>query len=127
MADEGSVRVDVYIWSIRLVKTRSMATAACRGGHVRVNDERVKPAAVVRPGDRIRVRLDGRERVVEVRQILRKRVGPPAAALAYTDHSPPPPPREALVPVARRDRGAGRPTKRDRRELDRLRRDLEQG
>ncbi|WP_033323292.1 RNA-binding S4 domain-containing protein [Actinomadura atramentaria] len=117
----GSVRVDAWIWSVRLVKTRSAATAACRGGHVRVNDERVKPATPVRVGDEVRVRLEGRERVVVVRRILRKRVSAPLAQESYTDNSPPPPPREALIPVARRDRGAGRPTKRDRRELDRLR------
>ncbi|MFB4315303.1 RNA-binding S4 domain-containing protein [Actinomadura sp. 21ATH] len=123
MAGEGeSVRVDLWIWSVRLVKTRSMATDACRGGHVRVNDVRVKPAATVRPGDEVRVRLDGRERIVVVQKIVRKRVGAPAAAECLIDKSPPPPPREALMPVARRERGAGRPTKRDRRELDRLRR-----
>ncbi|POM25810.1 Heat shock protein 15 [Actinomadura rubteroloni] len=121
MADEGSVRVDAWIWSVRLVKTRSLATSACRGGHVRVNGDRVKPAAQLRTGDEVRVRLEGRERVVIVRQLLRKRVSPAAAQESYTDQSPPPPPREALVPVARRDRGTGRPTKRDRRELDRLR------
>ncbi|MBA9003506.1 MULTISPECIES: RNA-binding S4 domain-containing protein [Thermomonospora] len=122
MADEqDSVRVDVWLWSVRLVKTRSMATAACRGGHVKVNDVRVKPATVVRPGDEVRLRLDGRERIVVVQRIIRKRVGAPVAAECLIDKSPPPPPREAMLPVARRDRGAGRPTKRERRELERLR------
>jgi ribosome-associated heat shock protein Hsp15 len=119
-ADQETVRVDVWIWSVRLVKTRSLATAACRAGHVRVNDERVKPAAAVRPGDQVRVRLAGRERIVVVRRVVRKRVGAPVAVECYTDHSPPPPPREALLPIARRQRGAGRPTKRDRREIERL-------
>lgn len=119
-ANQETVRVDVWIWSVRLVKTRSLATAACRAGHVRVNDERVKPAAAVKPGDEVRVRLAGRERVVIVRRVVRKRVGAPVAVECYTDHSPPPPPREALLPIARRQRGAGRPTKRDRREIERL-------
>jgi ribosome-associated heat shock protein Hsp15 len=118
--DEGSVRVDVWIWSVRLLKTRSMATAACRAGHVRVNDQRVKPAAAVRVGDEVRLRHDGRERVVVVRKIVGKRVGAAVAEECLTDNSPPPPPRQ-LLPVARRERGAGRPTKRERRELDRLR------
>jgi ribosome-associated heat shock protein Hsp15 len=118
----GSVRVDVWLWSVRLVKTRSMATNACRAGHVRVNDVRVKPASVVRPGDEVRMRLDGRERIVVVQKIIKKRVGAPIAQECLIDKSPPPPPREALIPIARRDRGAGRPTKRDRRELERLRR-----
>jgi ribosome-associated heat shock protein Hsp15 len=123
MAEEGTVRVDVWLWSVRLVKTRSMATDACRAGHVRVNDAKVKPATVVRPGDEVRLRLDGRERLVVVQRIVRKRVGAPAAQECLIDKSPPAPPREALIPVARRDRGMGRPTKRDRRELERLRRE----
>jgi ribosome-associated heat shock protein Hsp15 len=118
--DEGNVRVDLWIWSVRLVKTRSLATAACKAGHVRVNDERAKPASAVRPGDEVRFRLAGWERVVIVRRIVRKRVGAAIAAECFTDHSPPRPPREALIPIARRDRGAGRPTKRERRELERL-------
>jgi ribosome-associated heat shock protein Hsp15 len=121
-ADEGAVRVDLWIWSVRLLKTRSQATAACRAGHVRVNDERAKPATVVRPGDEVRLRHDGRERIVIARRIVRKRVSAAVAAECLTDHSPPPPPREALIPIGLRDRGAGRPTKRDRRELERLRR-----
>jgi ribosome-associated heat shock protein Hsp15 len=119
--DAGTVRVDVWIWSVRLAKTRSAAASACRAGHVRVNGDRVKPAHPVRPGDQVRVRQAGRERVVVVSRVIRKRVGAPVAVECYVDHSPPPPPREAVAPAGRRDRGAGRPTKRDRREMERLR------
>lgn len=114
------MRVDLWLWSVRLLKTRSMATTACRGGHVRVNDERAKPSTMVKPGDEIRLRHDGRERIVVVQKVIRKRVGAPAAQECLIDKSPPPPPREALVPVGRRERGAGRPTKRERRELERV-------
>lgn len=116
-----TVRLDSWVWSVRLVKTRSMAATACRGGHVRVNGERVKPAYSVRVGDEVRVRQEGWERVVIVKRLIRKRVGAPVAAQCYVDNSPPPPPREAVAPAGIRDRGAGRPTKRDRRELERLR------
>nr|WP_303715524.1 RNA-binding S4 domain-containing protein [Kutzneria buriramensis]WKX16087.1 RNA-binding S4 domain-containing protein [Kutzneria buriramensis] len=116
-----SVRVDSWIWSVRLVKTRSMGAAACKGGHVRVNGERVKPAHSVRVGDEVRVRQEGRERIVVVKRLIRKRVGAPVAVQCYVDNSPPPPPREAVAPAGIRDRGTGRPTKRDRRELERLR------
>ncbi|MEU0769249.1 MULTISPECIES: RNA-binding S4 domain-containing protein [Streptomyces] len=116
-----TVRVDSWIWSVRLVKTRSMGAAACRGGHVRVNGERVKPSHSVRVGDEVRVRVETRERVVVVKRLIRKRVGAPVAVQCYIDNSPPPPPREAVAPAGIRDRGAGRPTKRDRRELERLR------
>ncbi|MFG2646325.1 RNA-binding S4 domain-containing protein [Streptomyces sp. NPDC048436] len=118
----GSARADVWIWSVRLVKTRSMGAAACKGGHVRVNGERVKPASPVHVGDEVRLRhAGGHERVVIVKRVIRKRVGPPVAVECYVDNSPPPPPREAVAPAGIRDRGTGRPTKRDRREMERLR------
>ncbi|MDT0345375.1 RNA-binding S4 domain-containing protein [Streptomyces litchfieldiae] len=120
-AVQGSVRVDAWIWAVRLAKTRSLAASACRAGHVRVNGERAKPASPVRPGDEVRVRQPGRERIVVVKRLLRKRVGPPVAAECFIDNSPPPPPREEAIAVPVRDRGTGRPTKRDRREMERLR------
>jgi ribosome-associated heat shock protein Hsp15 len=116
-----SVRVDAWICAVRLVKTRSAASQACTAGHVRVNGDRAKPAQPVRPGDTVRVLTDGGERIVEVVETIAKRVGAPRAAECYVDRTPPPPPREERVVIGVRDRGAGRPTKRDRRELDRLR------
>ncbi|NBM18120.1 RNA-binding S4 domain-containing protein [Streptomyces sp. GC420] len=115
------MRVDTWIWSVRLIKTRSMAATACRGGHVKINGERVKPAHAVKPGDEVRLHHAGRERIVVVSKLVRKRVGPPAAAECYVDNSPLPPPREEAVVAGVRDRGAGRPTKRERRDLERLR------
>jgi ribosome-associated heat shock protein Hsp15 len=115
-----TVRVDSWIWSVRLTKSRSQAANACRGGHVKVNNESVKPAHLLRVGDEVRVREGGFERVVVVKRLISKRVGPPVAAECYRDDSPPRPSREAMMAVGLRDRGAGRPTKRDRRELDRL-------
>ncbi|MGW4564351.1 RNA-binding S4 domain-containing protein [Streptomyces sp. NPDC004561] len=120
-ANGETVRIDSWIWAVRLIKTRSLGAAACRGGHVHVNGERVKPAYSVRIGDEVRLRHEGRERVVIVKRLIRKRVGAPVAAQCYIDNSPPPPPREAIAPAGLRDRGTGRPTKRDRRELERLR------
>jgi ribosome-associated heat shock protein Hsp15 len=120
MADDRTGRVDSWIWSVRLAKTRSAASGACRAGHVRVNGMRVKPAHSVRAGDEVRLRQDGRERVVVVVRVIAKRAGAPVAAECYIDHSPPPPPREEAVTVAARDRGTGRPTKRERRSIDKL-------
>ncbi|MFW7414888.1 RNA-binding S4 domain-containing protein [Demequina sp. SO4-18] len=122
MESRTSARADAWVWAVRLAKTRSAATAAARAGHVRVNGERAKPATTVRVGDRVEVRLHEQIKIVEVRQLLVKRVGAPVAQAAYIDHSPPPPPRaERPAAVGVRDRGAGRPTKRERRQLDRLR------
>lgn len=116
-----SVRIDAWIWAVRLVKTRSMGATACKGGHVRVNGHSVKPSHSLRVGDEVRLRQENRERIVVVKRLIRKRVGAPVAVQCYVDNSPPPPPREAVAPAGIRDRGTGRPTKRDRREMERLR------
>ncbi|MFH8770660.1 RNA-binding S4 domain-containing protein [Streptomyces sp. NPDC017958] len=120
-ASGETVRIDSWIWAVRLIKTRSLGATACRGGRIHVNGERVKPAHSVRVGDEVRLRNEGQERIVIVKRLIRKRVGAPVAAQCYIDNSPPPPPREAVAPAGLRDRGAGRPTKRDRREMERLR------
>jgi ribosome-associated heat shock protein Hsp15 len=116
-----SARVDSWIWAVRLVKTRSLATAACRAGHVRVNGERAKAAQPVHVGDEIRYRESGFDRIVVVGALLTKRVSAPVATASYTDLTPPPLPREEVALAPMRDRGAGRPTKRERRDLERLR------
>ncbi|MFI6042073.1 RNA-binding S4 domain-containing protein [Nocardia sp. NPDC051321] len=113
-------RVDSWTWAVRLFKTRSAAAEACRGGHVRVNGVAAKPAQSVKPGDEVRIRIGGIERIVIVEQIVTKRVSAPLAAQCLIDRSPPPPSREILATLPRRDRGSGRPTKRERRETDRL-------
>lgn len=117
-ASDAPVRVDSWLWAVRIYKTRSAATTACRAGHVRVNGEKVKASQSVRPGDELRVRIAGFDRILVVRQTLTKRVGAPVAATAVDERTPP---REPTAMLAVRDRGAGRPTKRERREIDRLR------
>lgn len=121
MGAVDETRVDKWLWAVRLFKTRALATAACKGGHVRVNGAPAKPASPVRVGDRVEAHVHGRPRVLEVARIIDKRVGAPVAAACVVDHSPPAPPREQTPDVFVRERGAGRPTKRDRRQLDRLR------
>jgi ribosome-associated heat shock protein Hsp15 len=115
-------RVDRWLWAVRIEKTRTAATDACRGGHVSVNRNPAKPATLVRPGDRVTVTLPGRIRELEVVQIIEKRVAASVAAGCLIDHSPPPSPGPASGPVFARDPSTGRPTKRDRRRLDQLRR-----
>ncbi|MCQ9342314.1 RNA-binding S4 domain-containing protein [Corynebacterium kozikiae] len=117
---QAPVRIDAWVWAVRLMKTRSAASDACKAGHVKLNGEPVKPSQQVVPGDRVRVWVDHREYVVEVVHTIRKRVGAVIARTCYVDHSPPPPPKEILLSMPRRDRGAGRPTKKERRELDKL-------
>lgn len=120
MTSDRSVRVDAWLWAVRIYKTRSAATAACRAGHVRIAGDRAKAAAPVRIGDEVRVRIAGFDRVLVVRGLLSKRVSAALATEAYRDDSPPRPSALEAGIGPRRDRGAGRPTKRQRRELDRL-------
>jgi ribosome-associated heat shock protein Hsp15 len=115
-----STRVDRWLWSVRLAKTRPDAAEACRGGHVRINGRPAKPATTVSPGDEVRARVGQTTRVVEVVRVIQKRVGAADAATCFLDRTPRPAPSETVA-VAVRERGTGRPTKRDRRRLDRLR------
>lgn len=116
-----ATRVDRWLWAVRLCKNRSAATTACRGGHVRVNGAAAKPATPVRVGDRVEAVLHDRVRMLEVVRVIDKRVGAAVAAECLVDHSPPLPPTERAEPIFAREPGAGRPTKRDRRQLDRFR------
>lgn len=117
----SGVRVDAYVWAIRLFSTRSAATAACKAGHVKVNDASAKPAQVVRIGDHVRALTPGGERIVVVTGLITKRTSAPLAAQNYDDHTPAPLPKEERPATVLRERGAGRPTKRDRRLIERLR------
>lgn len=116
-----SVRTDSWVWAARLANTRSQATAACRAGHVRVNDATAKASQPVRVGDIVRVRLHDRERIYRVTGLAIRRGSATEAAKHFEDLTPPPPPRTERPAAIVRDRGAGRPTKRERRELERLR------
>ena len=91
--------MDQWLWAVRLFKTRSLATAACRGGHVKVNGKAAKPATPVHVGDRVTAHVAERDRVVEVVQLIHKRVAAPVAAECLVDHSPPAPPREYVEPL----------------------------
>jgi ribosome-associated heat shock protein Hsp15 len=114
-------RIDRWLCAVRLVKTRPLATQLCEGGHVRVNGSQAKPSTKVRAGDRVEAFIADRERVVEVVRPIESRVGAPVAVTCYVDHSPPPVVAE-VRPGIMAVRGEGRPSKRLRRELERLRR-----
>jgi ribosome-associated heat shock protein Hsp15 len=116
-----ATRVDRWLWAVRIFKSRSEATDACRGGHVRVNGHPAKAATTVRVGDQVAARAHGRARVLEVVRVIDRRVGAPIAAECIVDHSPPPPSRDWTEPAFARDPATGRPTKKERRQLDRFR------
>jgi ribosome-associated heat shock protein Hsp15 len=110
------VRLDTWVWAARCFKTRSKASAACDAGQVTVNGARAKPAKPVRPGDLVEVSAPDLHRVMRVCALAARRGAAPEAQALYEDLTPPPEPREE--PPVLRERGAGRPTKRDRRRID---------
>jgi len=117
-----SLRVDKWLWAARVFKTRSLAASACDGGKVDVNDQAVKPAKNLRAGDVVKVTLpQGRRRIVKVAALDDRRGSATIARALYEDLTPPEPPRLRRAPPPWRPPGAGRPTKRERRDLSRLR------
>ena len=119
LAAGESMRIDTWLWATRHVKSRSQATSAARAGHVKINGESVKAAQKVRVGDEVRLRVEGFDRVLIVRKLLAKRLGSPFAKLCYEDLSEPRP--RLGVAFAQRERGSGRPTKKERRDMEKFR------
>ena len=114
-----SVRVDRWLSAARIFKSRSQSTAACAGGYVRVNGAVVKASHLVKIDDEIGAEAPRGVVILDVKGLSDKRLSSALARELYNDRSPPPPPREELFPM--RESGAGRPTKRDRRAVERIR------
>lgn len=121
-----SIRVDKWLWAVRVFKTRTSATSACNAGRVKINGEPAKPASKVVVGDEIEARRGDRIYIYKALQLVEKRVGAKLVDECVEDHSPPEPSKksaDALLapPGGARERGQGRPTKKERRTIDRLR------
>jgi ribosome-associated heat shock protein Hsp15 len=115
-------RIDKWLWHARVVRTRSAAAALVGGGMVRLNNERVaQPSRPVRPGDVVTVALDRYVRILKVTGYAERRGSADIARGLFEDLTPPPPPKPPEPPSGQRGEGSGRPTKRERRETDRLR------
>ena len=113
-------RIDLWLKLVCLFKQRADATEACKGGHVRINGTSVKPAASVKEGDLVELFAGDRYRRLVVQALPTGNVSKEVARTMYIDETPV---REKLpAPAALRERGAGRPTKRDRREMEKMRR-----
>ena len=119
------VRVDKWLWAVRVFRTRTAATDACNAGRVAINGESAKPAAKLNVGDRVSARRRDRTLVYQVVDPIERRVSAALAAECFHDESPPPVEGswiDALAPPGgARARGEGRPTKRERRQIDHLR------
>ena len=117
---EARQRVDKWLWHARVVKTRTLAQKLAESGHVRLNGGRVDASSqTVKPGDVLTIALEERVRVLEILGFAERRGNAATAAALYNDKSPPPPPREeAPQPGLTREKGAGRPTKKDWRLIN---------
>ena len=116
------IRIDKYLWAVRLYKTRSLATDACRCGHVRMNGQPLKPSHEIKVGEVYELSIEQLHKVVEVKQMLGNRVGAKLVENYLIDRTP----QEEYERIQlirqyafeKRDRGAGRPTKRERRDIE---------
>ncbi|MFD1768555.1 RNA-binding S4 domain-containing protein [Sphingobacterium suaedae] len=127
MEGAEKLRIDKYLWAIRVFKTRSLATEACKAGRVKLNGQNVKPSYVVKVGEVYSIQKGVERKVIQVIGLLERRVDAKTAVQFYVDQTPV---EETYAyksvfhaPVLRRDRGTGRPTKKDRREIDDLKTD----
>ncbi len=124
------VRIDKWLWSVRIFKTRTIATDACKSGKIKVKETNVKPSYMVEVGEMIHVKKDGFNMMFEVVDLIEKRVGAPIAQKCYVNHTT----EEELnkykdwfigkAAAEQREKGAGRPTKKERRTIDKFKSDL---
>ena len=125
MAEKNTTRIDKWLWALRIFKTRSLANEACAGGKVKMEGKAVKPSRMIKVGDIIQVRKDIIKHEYKMLQIAEKRVNAKLVPDFLIDLTP----KEELdklkvektIPVQTRKRGEGRPTKRERREIDKFR------
>lgn len=121
-SEDSAARLDKWLWAVRLFRTRSLATAACRAGEVTIDDRPVKPSRDVRRGETILVRQGVMRRTVVVLDVPPSRVGAALVPDFLEDRTPPEEKQkvkdQAVQHLLARERGAGRPTKRDRRALE---------
>lgn len=120
------LRIDKWLWAVRLFKTRTASTKACEAGRVKRGEDKLKASSKVVVGDELVVRINHINRVIQVEKLIEKRVGAPIAQTCYKDLTPPedlivPKIKSAfLLPNAYREKGAGRPTKKERRDIDKF-------
>ncbi len=125
------VRVDKWLWSVRLLKTRSLATKYCKEGKVSKDEQKLKPSSTISIGDQIELKKDGFTLVFKVDRLLEKRVGAPIAVECYTDLTPAEEYQkyESWFNYKKkaefREKGSGRPTKKERREIEKFKGDFD--
>ncbi len=118
------VRADTYLWAIRMYKSRTLASEAIKGGKVKLNGDNFKASHVVKVGERYTMSMGYDKKIIEVTSLIEKRQSFEIARQHYTDHSPEPEKKGEILPSAffkvniKRDKGTGRPTKKQRRDIE---------
>jgi len=122
MPEKEKLRIDKYLWAIRLFKTRTLATEACKAGRIKLDGQNIKPSHEVKVGEVYQVSKGIERKVIRVTGLLETRMDAKSVINFFADETPV---EQTLqfksmfqAPVLKRDRGTGRPTKRDRREID---------
>lgn len=115
-------RIDKWLWSVRIYKTRTLATDACNAGKVKIAQNSVKPSQMIKIDDEIHISMNGEKKIYKVLSIIEKRVGAPIASLCYEDLSPPSihdkKQDSFFYNFEYREKGSGRPTKKERRAIE---------
>jgi ribosome-associated heat shock protein Hsp15 len=128
MAEKEKLRIDKYLWAIRAFKTRTLASDACKAGRVKLDSNNIKPSHEVRIGEIYQVSKGIERKVIKVTGLLENRVDAKTAVYFYEDITPVEQTQAFKsmfhAPILKRDRGTGRPTKKDRREIDDLKDDF---
>lgn len=124
MPVKEKLRIDKYLWAIRIFKTRSLATEACKSGRIKLEGQNIKPSHEIKIGEVYQISKGPERKTIKVTGLLENRMDAKSVAAFYADETPVEQTHAFksmfLAPVLKRDRGTGRPTKRDRREIDDL-------
>jgi ribosome-associated heat shock protein Hsp15 len=123
MSDTQKIRIDKWLWSVRFYKTRTLATEACSAGKIKIENENVKPAYMLKVGQIMQINRQGEKLTIKSIKLIEKRVSAPLATECYKDLTPPEEKNKLNFPSAFyevRDKGIGRPTKKNRRDIDKF-------
>jgi ribosome-associated heat shock protein Hsp15 len=123
MSELQKIRIDKWLWAVRMYKTRTLATEACAAGKIKIDGEAVKASYLLKIGQLINMNRQGEKWTLKSVKLIEKRVSAPLATVCYEDLTPPEEKNKLQFPATFyevRDRGIGRPTKKDRREIDKF-------
>ena len=123
MSEIQKIRIDKWLWSVRMYKTRTLATEACAAGKVKMDGESLKASYLLKTGQTVQINRQGEKTILKALKLIEKRVSAPLASVCYEDLTPPEEKNKLQFPSVFyevRDRGIGRPTKRNRRDIDKF-------